>query len=300
MTAPERVRDKWNDTMRTRATSSTRKFSWHSTVVQQFFQEKYLDGHSVSNFIGAYLGTRKIENVLELGGGLGQQSIALYNMLDIERCDVLDISDVAVAEGNRRAKEQGQNIHFAVSDLNTDPLPSREYDLIIASGSLHHISNLEYLFEQINAHLSSDGVFFTNDYMGPSQMQWRPKQLELMNAIVACLPDEMNRVAHKDDAVVRQIKPIPLEIFAKHDPSEGVRAADIFDVMGRYLDIERIAPFGQTLVYEVLRGRVHNFDDGDPKDKAILSLMLLLEKEMIDAGALTSDFNLAIARPRKE
>jgi SAM-dependent methyltransferase len=298
--ASEVVREKWNDTMQKRAESKARKFSWHSAVVQTFMREQYLDEHSVSEFLCAYLGERKIRRALEVGGGLGEQTLALYRMLNIEQCDVLDISDVAVAEGNKRARKQGINVRFIASDLNTDPLPEHEYDLIIASGSLHHISNLEHLFEQINARLAPDGVLFANDYMGPTQMQWRPKQLELMNSIVDCLPDEMNKVAHKNDAVVRQITPIPLDIFARHDPSEGVRAADIFDVMEQYLDIERIAPFGQTLAYETLRGRIQNFDDDDPKDKAILSLICVLEKELIEAGAITSDFNLVIARPKRQ
>lgn len=285
--------------MRTRANAQARKFSWHSAVVQRFMREEYLDGHSVSNYLAAYLDGRNIRNALDIGGGLGKQAIAFYHLLGVERFDVLDISDVAVSEGGKIAKEQGINVHFEVSDLNTDDLPDREYDLIIASGALHHIENLEHLFEEINEKLAPDGVFFANDYMGPNHMQWDKKQLELMNAVVGCLPDDLNRVSHKGDAVVREITPIPLDIFAKVDPSEGVRAADIFDVMEQHLDIERVTPFGQTLVYEMLRGRVQNFEEGDGKDDAIISLICLLEKELLDAGVITSDFNLVIARPKK-
>lgn len=297
--APDRVRDKWNETMRKRLATRDRQFCWHHPVVQRFMREHYLGGHTVSGYLKDYLGGRPIRNALEVGGGLGDQAIAFYHQLGVERFDVLDISDVAVAAGNDRAREQGLNVHYAVSDLNHDDLPDRDYDLIIASGALHHIENLEHLFAQIDDRLTPQGVFFANDYMGPSQMQWREDQLRLMNAVVSILPDELNRVAHRGDQVVREVRPIPLEIFARVDPSEGVRAAEIFDVMRDHLKIERIVPFGQTLAYEMLRGRVHNFDDDDPKDNAILSLICLLEKELMDAGVIGSDFNLVIARPRK-
>lgn len=292
------IREKWNDSTEKRTISWDRKFSWHSPIVRSFIETEYLQGGRIGQVLRDYIGDRHFKRGLEIGGGLGGQANDFYTTFDVDRFDVLDISDVAVANGNKRAEEQGRNIRFSVCDLNSDPLPDEQYDLICARGALHHIENLEFVFEQINARLSDDGVFFANDYMGPSYMQWEPKQLELMNAIVSLLPDHLNRVQHRDNAIVREIKPIPLEIFARVDPSEGVRAADIFEVMEQYLEVEKIVPFGQTLAYETLRGRVQNFNDDDENDAAILSLICLLEKELIEAGALTSNFNFVIARKK--
>ena len=296
--AHEVVRAKWNKTLGRQAKHPGRKFSWHNPTVQTFIREQYLDGFSVSGFLADIMSGRKITNALDVAGGLGDQAIKFYKMLDIEQFDVLDISDVAVQQGQQRADTEGLNVRYAVSDLNTDALPDRQYDLIIASGALHHIENLEHLFSEINRKLAPDGVFFANDYMGPSYMQWRPKQLALMNAVIQALPDDLNRVSHRDNALIRDVTPIPLDVFAKHDPSEGVRAAEIFEVMAEYLEIRQIVPFGQTLAYECLRGRIGNFDDDDPKDQAILSLICLLEKELIEAEVLSSDFNLVIAGPK--
>lgn len=292
------VRDKWNASMQTRAEALTRKFSWHSPAVQRFISDHYLGGGRSKDLLITHMAGKRIARALDVGGGLGEQARVFYDALDVERFDVLDISDVAVKTGAARAKAEGRNIHFAVADLNTDPLPDVQYDLICASGALHHIENLEFLFEQINARLAPDGVFYANDYMGPSHMQWGDKQLALMNAIVGLLPDDLNRVQHRGHQVIRDVTRIPLDVFARVDPSEGVRSADIFDVMGRFLTIEKIVPFGQTLAYEVLRGRVQNFDDADEKDEAILNLICLLEKELIDAGVIQSDFNFVIARKR--
>ncbi|MEO0917255.1 MAG: class I SAM-dependent methyltransferase [Pseudomonadota bacterium] len=290
------IREKWNDTTQKRTIAWDRKFSWHSPVIQEFIERDYLSGGRIRNVLSDYLGDKPIGRGLEIGGGLGGQANEFYASLNVGRFDVLDISDVAVNAGNKKAREQGRNIHFSVCDLNNDPLPEGPFDLICARGALHHIENLEFVFAQIATRLTDDGVFFANDYMGPSYMQWDAKQLELMNAIVQLLPDDLNRVQHKGNQVIREVKPIPLEIFARVDPSEGVRASEIFDVMKQHLEIVSVIPFGQTLAYETLRGRVQNFDDADEKDRAILSLICLLEKELIAAGTLQSDFNFVIAK----
>ncbi|MEM6539083.1 MAG: class I SAM-dependent methyltransferase [Pseudomonadota bacterium] len=294
-TNAEIVRDKWNASMQQRSEALHRKFSWHSPTVQRFISAEYLGGLKSKEVLIQYLNGKPIERALDVGGGLGEQAKVFYDALHVEHFDVLDISDVAVSTGAKRAKKEGRNIHFAVADLNKEPLPDVEYDLICASGALHHIENLEFLFEQINSRLAPDGVFYANDYMGPSHMQWDDKQLALMNAVVGILPDELNRVQHRGNNIVSEVTRIPLEVFARVDPSEGVRSADIFDVMEKHLKIEKVVPFGQTLAYEVLRGRVQNFDDNDAKDQAILSLICLLEKELIDAGVISSDFNFVIA-----
>lgn len=297
-TAPETVSGKWDATFRRKPGEPPRQFSWHSAVVQRFMRDNYLEGTSVSGILKTYLDGRTVRRGLEIGGGLGRQAISFHRMLGVEKFDVMDISSFAVETGNRQAAEQGLNVEFLLADLNNDPLPEDTYDLIVASGSLHHIENLEHLFAQIRRALRPGGVFFANDYMGPSYMQWTEPQLSLMNALLSALPEDMTRTSHRGGAMVGEVTRIPLAQFAKNDPSEGVRAAEIFDVMEQHLVIRKRVPIGQTLLYELLRGRIQNFDDDDPKDRCILDLMCLFEKTLLDRGILTSDFNVVIAEAR--
>ncbi|CAA0105722.1 Uncharacterised protein [Halioglobus japonicus] len=292
----ETVRDKWNETFKERVDAPPIKFSWHSPTVSQFMRSNYMKGHSVGGYLKSYLGDRKLSRGVEIGGGLGAQAIAFYNMLNIDNFDVLDISNFAVQSGNERAAREGWNIEYRLCDLNHDMLPAATYDLIVANGSLHHIANLEHLFAQISQSLTPDGIFYANDYMGPNHMQWADTQLGIMNAIAEILPDSLSHVLHRDGKVDRDIRRIPLEIFAKYDPSEGVRSADIFHVMTKHLEIIEVVPFGQTIVYELLRGRIHNFDESDEKDRTILNLICLLEKTLLDQAVISSDFNLVIAK----
>lgn len=301
--AAETVRKNFNKVFESRTkdvkNEQLPRFSWTSSTVQKFMYDKYLKGHTVSHYLQDFLQGRHLKRGLELGGGQGRQAQSFCNMLNIDKFDVMDISDFAVDAGNKKSKEENLNLEYIYADLNHDDLPENTYDLIIASGSLHHIENLEHLFSQVNQSLTCDGIFFANDYMGPSHMQWTDLQLGLMDAILEMLPDRYRRCLHRDNEPTKNISRVPLAAFQRSDPSEGVRSADIFNVIEDHLELIEVVPFGQTILYELLRGRIHNFDDSDEKDKAILGLLCLFEKTLIDHKIIPSDFNLIIAKPKR-
>jgi SAM-dependent methyltransferase len=295
----EIVAQKWDGTFKSQVEAPIPRFSWSHPAVNAFLQENYFRAPSVTKVLADLLGDQKVTRGLEIGGGLGQQAINCYKMLGAERFDVLDLSSYAVEHGNQSARENGLNIHYSVADLNTDTLPADTYDLIIANGSMHHIKNLEHIFEQINRALRPGGALFINEYVGPNYVQWTEKQLGIMNQLAAVLPDRLNRFRERNDAVVREITRIPLDIFAKHDPSESVRSSEILPMMHRYMDVVEVRPFGHTILYELLRGRIHNYDQKSEADDTILRLLCVFEKVLIDEGVLPSDFCLAFARPRR-
>ena len=78
--------------------------------------------------------------------------------------------------------------------------------------------------------------------------------------------------------------------------SEGVRAAEALPLAREKFDVEVFKPSGGTILYELLRGRIHNFDDEDEKDNTILRLLFIFEKTLIERGWLPSDFGMFVAR----
>lgn len=297
--AAETVRSKWNETMRKRIEEKPLIFAWQSETVSKFYSENYLNGYDVHDYLKHLLNGKKIKRALDLGGGLGNHSIHLYHLLEVEKFDVLDLSDYSVEKGNERARAENLNVEFRVANLNTEELPADEYDLVYASGALHHIERLEHLFEQINRTLKADGLFFANDYMGPNQMQWTDTQLQIMNRLLEAFPDQYLRVSSMDNQIVRQISRIPLEIFEKFDPSEGVRASEIFDVAQEYLNIEKIVPQCLTINYELLRGRIHNFDPNSEADNFVLRLLCTFEKILFENHVIGSDGNVLVGSKKE-
>lgn len=84
----------------------------------------------------------------------------------------LHMTFVDISEGPLRRREDVLGRQFPgrvetrVEDLNFIELSEGAYDLIVSSGTVHHVTNLEHLGHQINRTLTSDGWFFLQDYVG--------------------------------------------------------------------------------------------------------------------------------------
>lgn len=295
---PDKVQDRWDASAKDKVENRPRKFAKHSDVIRKTLNELYCDGAGdlATDVKNTYFKGVKIGNALELGGGIGDFACHVMNTLPIKNMTVYDLSAYSVGVGNKRAGEQNLPIQFEQVDLNEVKLKSGHYDLIFASNSIHHVENLENLFTQVNRALTPDGLFFCIDYMGPDYMQWTDSQLDIINRILAVFPDEFARNSLKEDVIDKTIQRIPLSCFQKSDPSEGCRASEIIGIIKENLEILELRPLGETLLYELLRGRIHNFDDKDEKDSFILKLLTVFEHILIDYKILGSDFNFVAAR----
>lgn len=135
-------------------------------------------------FIDRYLSGRCVKRVLSLSCGFGvAERILLSKLPEITDLLALDIAPGAIATAQRLANEAGfTNVRYEVADLNSYAWPVGEYDLVVANGSLHHLSNLEDVLAGVHKALKSGGVFFSCEYVGPNYMDHSPRQLELINS----------------------------------------------------------------------------------------------------------------------
>ena len=130
---------------------------------------------------------RPLNRVLSLACGHGHQERTLAKYRQFRVCDALDISETALENARRLAEAEGlRHINYECHDLNELKL-SHTYDAVIAGG-IHHIKNLEHLFEEIKRWLAPGGFFLMYEYIGPSQCQPTARQLEAINACIRLLP----------------------------------------------------------------------------------------------------------------
>ena len=76
--------------------------------------------------------------------------------------DCFDLNPAMLARGAARGIQQLRCIE---ADLN-HWTPGTSYDIVIANQSLHHLVNLEGLFDNIHACLAPDGKLLVADYLG--------------------------------------------------------------------------------------------------------------------------------------
>jgi len=68
-------------------------------------------------------------------------------------------------------------------------VPDEKYSTVIAKDTLHHVLELEHLFDSIHAALEDNGVSVTTDMIGRNgHMRW-PETLELIQGILKFIPD---------------------------------------------------------------------------------------------------------------
>jgi SAM-dependent methyltransferase len=297
---PSTVSDLWSKFAEDRQApgSAAWMFAPDHPRLRKRIYDTYLDGLDPFTWVRNRLARLPARHGLEIGCGGGDLAIAIVETGMCERLDAFDVAAGAIDAARAKAAAKGIDaIRFSVMDGNAVRLPRARYDFVCASHALHHIENLENLFAQVAASLTPDGLFFADDFIGPSRMQYSDAHIALMNDLLACLPEHKRRSRFADGAVKSRVERVPIETFLRIDPSEGVRAADIVPLMRRHFDVE-VFPTGMSLMYEVLIGIIHNFSEDNPADDAILDLVFLADRLCAEARLVEPCFACLVARPK--
>jgi SAM-dependent methyltransferase len=242
--------------------------------------------------------TERTDRVLTLGCGQGEfeRGIANYHFATIH--DAIDISEHATAEAARLAREAGLNhIHYRATDFNTMELPEAAYDVVFGISSVHHVAQLEGLFEQVARALKPGGFFMLDEFVGPTQFQWTDDQLAIANEELCRLPSDLRRHVRTGATVER----IPRHTIAEMnavDPSEAVRSAEILPLLPKYFDVVEIKGYGGTILHLLMEGITGNFVEEDARSMEWLRSFFALEDRLIAEGRLRHDFAHIVTRKK--
>jgi ubiquinone/menaquinone biosynthesis C-methylase UbiE len=117
-----------------------------------------------------------------------------------ESLDVYELSEGVIRKvraelGVRKwsSAYRGRRIRFIQADLNFARLPAERYDVIWSSGCLHHVTNLEALFFEIERALKPGGILAIHDYVGERRLQYTNRRLERINEVLQQVPLEFRR-----------------------------------------------------------------------------------------------------------
>ena len=249
----------------------------------------------LEHFVATHLAARPVERALSLGCGGGNLERALLAMGAAREIDAYDSSPESIRLARELAARAGLDgrIHYHVADLNRSELPAAAYDCAVAKMALHHFERLEHVYEQVRRALKPAGVFMFNEFVGPSRFQWSDLQLELANRILEVIPERNRRRA----PLPRFERPTVREMI-EEDPTESVRSSEILPLLERSFEIVELRPYGGTLLNLLLSHLMPTFELEDTDQLALLRLLFLFERTLIEHGALPSDFAYVVARPR--
>lgn len=197
----------------------------------------------------------------------------------------IDLSARALELAADAATSEGlDGITYERGDFNDLDLETDRFDVVFFHQAMHHVANLEGCIAQIQKTLKKGGLFYLDEYVGPSRDQWTDELVAAANTVYRAFPKEM-RTSRK--------VPYPIE---EDDPSEAVRSADIVPLVEAGFEVIEKRDYGGnllSLIHPLLRWDLMD----EETHHRYIDRLIEEERSSLTAGAHTY-YTVIIARNR--
>lgn len=208
--------------------------------------------------------------------------------------ECLDMNPHMLARGREMAEREGvsENVAFVEGDFNKWEA-TRQYCGVIANQSLHHVLNLEGLFDEVKRSLHPSGYFVVSDIIGRNGHQRWPEALVEVQRFWKELPSEYryNRQLDRHEELYQNWD-CSLESF------EGIRAQDILRLLLERFDFSLFVGFSNVIDVFIDRSFGHNFSADQEWDKNFVDRLHAFDEEALSRGRLTPTHMMAAMTPQ--
>ncbi|MGE3173486.1 MAG: class I SAM-dependent methyltransferase [Planctomycetota bacterium] len=228
--------------------------------------------------------------VLSVGAGNCDLEVAVVELLqrrgvDRVHIECLELNPAMLRRGRALATARGvaAQLTFTECDVNRWTAPAARFGVVMANHSLHHVVELERLFDQVRRGLRPGGVIAVNDVIGRNGHQRWPEALAELRHLWAELS-----AGHRYNHQLRRQEDEFLDWDCSGEGFEGIRAQDILPLLLERFHVHRFVPFGNLIDPFVDRAFGPNFrPDDDDRDRAFLDRVHARDEELLARGALT-------------
>ncbi|MBW7957113.1 MAG: class I SAM-dependent methyltransferase [Deltaproteobacteria bacterium] len=218
--------------------------------------------------------------ILSLGCGHGGHELGLARRLRTGyHITALDLNENILKTARETAAREKLNIKFECADLNYISLPEGGFDFVFSQASLHHIMNLEHLFEQINRALTDDGEFYIADIIGKNRVILWDENLKYLNGLVREIPERFRR--DERGRLVKKISP------SKGEGMEGVRQEELYGILLEHMKAKFVYPhnaFIRFIATHPVLGR--NLSEDTAEARGILDYLIGEDDRSVESKAL--------------
>lgn len=196
--------------------------AWHyywGPVINKIGKSPY-GGTNMANFLHEkVIKPGEIIRILSLGSGFcGHEIDYARAMLGPYEITCTDINDEIFAQARGTATKEELSLRFEVADLNFIEIEPQRYHMIFAHAALHHIINLERLFQRVSRGLAPGGIFHIVEVVGMNRKLIWDENERFANALLQALPEKLTRG-------------IRLAVPFHQGGMEGVRQQDILPLI---------------------------------------------------------------------
>lgn len=204
--------------------------------------------------------------------------------------ECLDMNPHMLARGRQMAELEGVAGHIATieGDFNSWA-GTKRYHGAIANQSLHHVMNLEGLFDEIKRSLHPNAYFITSDMIGRNGHQRWPEALSEVQRFWQELPNE-----YRYNRQLNRLEDDYENWDCSKEGFEGVRAQDILPLLLTRFHMHVFIAFANVVDVFVDRAFGHNFNGDGEWDRQFVDRLHAFDEEGLQNGNLTPTHLMAV------
>jgi SAM-dependent methyltransferase len=235
---------------------------------------------------------------LSLGAGDCAGEIEIARRMRLVRPDFtiecIELSPALLARARAAAGEAGLSANLVFTEVDINQWRAQgAYSAVMAHHSLHHIVELEHVFDEVRAALQPHGRFVVSDMIGRNgHMRW-PEAEVLLQGLWRTLPPS-KRYNHQ----LARLEPTFVNWDCAQEGFEGVRAQDILPLMLERFDFPVFLGFGNLTDVFLDRAFGHNFDPDSVRDREFIDRIHAVNEFLVDVGYLKPTMMIAVATHR--
>jgi len=204
--------------------------------------------------------------------------------------DCLELNPAMLERGREAAARTGveQQIHLVEADFN-QWAPDHEYDAVLANQALHHVLNLEGLFNHVKSCLKPQGVFVISDMIGRNgHLRW-PEALEIVHEYWRKLPP-----SYRFNPVLNRYEELYEDWDCSGESFEGIRSQDILPLLVDNFHFQLFVGFANVIDPFTDRTFGQNFDAKAAWDRAFIDQVHERDEQEMIAGHIKPTHMLAV------
>lgn len=262
---------------------------WSNTYLRpkiEAFGFSHPDDFFIKNMTGCIKDTATQYRFVSIGAGNCDTEVRIANALVLAghtnfTIECVEINPAMLKRGRELAaiKSLTPYVLPVHGDFNAWQ-PQHEYHGVIANQSLHHVTNLEQLFDAVCVAIKpTNGIFVTSDMIGRNGHQRWPEALVLVEEFWRQLAPRY----HFNHQLQRQEDDF-VNWNCAADGFEGIRAQDILPLLVQRFHFDMFVPFGNIVSPFIDRSFGPNFDAASEIDKSFIDAVHAADEAHITSG----------------
>jgi SAM-dependent methyltransferase len=249
-----------------------------------FYIEKYLADKSGQTTRVLSIGSGNCDLELEISRKLVEQGHKDFVI------ECLDLNQDMLERGTNAVNDAGLGDCFVFTRADFNKWnPTAKYGIVLANQSLHHVLNLEGLFDSVKQSLEPDGLFLISDMIGRNgHMRW-PEAMKRLEPFWDQLPE-----SYRYNQLIKRHEQQYINHDCSTDGFEGIRAQDILPLLLERFNFDFFFPFGNMIFVFIDRPFGHNFDADAEWDRDFIDRVHAQDEAYFISGELKPTSMLAV------